>query len=624
MMMPPQPAKLGRRIGLFGVFSIAGGAMISSGLFVLPDIAFAYAGPAAFLSYFLAGLLVLPTLCSKAELATAMPRSGGNYFFVERSMGPCFGTIVGLADWMSVGLKAAFALIGLGALGALLVPAHPEVALKATAVGACLIFAGVNVIGTHESKTVQNVLVAGLLAILLVFLATGLPAVDVQRLTPFTPHGWTPVAVVAGMVFVSYGGLTKVVAMAEEVRDPTRNIPLGMLLAYAVVNVIYTLAVFVTVGVVDSEALSGSLVPISLAARSIGGTVGAVVIDLAAFMAFATTANAGIMAASRAPMAMSRDGLLPSFLARTSRRFQTPHVAVLITASAMVAVIDIENLVKTASTVMLVTFLLVNLAVIIMRQSGLQNYRPTFKTPFYPLPQVFAIAIYAVLILEMGRVALVLSSGFVILALLWFLLYVNVRIESKSALIYLIKRIMSGRIVRGRLDEELVRIVLERDEVSFDRFDQLVRKAPIPDPKEALDAQELFRRLAVELSPRTGVDQEVLVTQFMERERESSTVIEPGLAIPHVVVPGEGIFELAVVRCKAGIRFGELQEPVRRVFALVGSLDERNYHMRALMHIAQIVRNEDFTERWSEAKTVDQLRDEIILARRTRAAADDS
>ena len=97
----PAVAKLKKELGLLDVFSVAAGAMISSGLFVLPAIAYAKAGPAVILAYLLASILVIPSVLSKAELSTAMPKAGGTYFFVERSMGPIWGLFSGLAGWFS-------------------------------------------------------------------------------------------------------------------------------------------------------------------------------------------------------------------------------------------------------------------------------------------------------------------------------------------------------------------------------------------------------------------------------------------------------------------------------------------------------------------------------------------
>ena len=98
-------AELKKQLGALDVFSVASGAMISSGLFVLPAIAFMKAGPAMILSYFLASLLIIPSVLSQAELATAMPRAGGTYFYVERSLGTIWGLFGGVANWFSLALK---------------------------------------------------------------------------------------------------------------------------------------------------------------------------------------------------------------------------------------------------------------------------------------------------------------------------------------------------------------------------------------------------------------------------------------------------------------------------------------------------------------------------------------
>ena len=84
---------LKKELGLLELFCISSGAMISSGLFVLPGIAFAKAGPSVILAYLLASMMIIPTMLSKAELATAMPKTGGNFFFIDRSMGPSAMTI---------------------------------------------------------------------------------------------------------------------------------------------------------------------------------------------------------------------------------------------------------------------------------------------------------------------------------------------------------------------------------------------------------------------------------------------------------------------------------------------------------------------------------------------------
>ena len=244
---------LRKELGLLDVFSIASGAMISSGLFVLPGVAFAVAGPAVFLAYLLAGLFVLPSVLSKAELSTAMPKAGGPYFYIERSLGGALGMIAGMASWLSLTFKSAFALLGMGSFAVLLAPDITPTQVKLVALGLAVVFMSINIVGTRHAGRLQSVLVAGLLGAVTYYVVRGLPAIDVHRYVPFAPNGSAAVFATAGLVFVSYGGLTKVDSVAEEVKNPSRNIPLGMFLSFGVVTLMYVIAVFTTVGVLPAD-----------------------------------------------------------------------------------------------------------------------------------------------------------------------------------------------------------------------------------------------------------------------------------------------------------------------------------------------------------------------------------
>jgi len=612
---------LKKELGLVDVFSIAAGAMISSGLFVLPGIAFALAGPATVIAYVVAGLLMIPAMLAAAELATAMPKSGGSYFFVERSLGPLMGTIAGFALWFSIALKATFAMIGIGALATALLPGSGEWTIKLVAASACLIFMTTNIVSVKGTGRVQIFLVFALLIILILYVAKGFSAVQVSRYTPFVPAGIQSIFAVAGMVFISFGGLTKVVDVSEEIHNSKRNLPLGMFLAFIVVNLLYLVVVFVTIGLVPAEQLAGSLTPISLAGQIALGRWGSLVIGIGALLAFATTANAGILSSSRTPMAMSRDGLLPEVFSRTSKIFRTPHFSIVITCTAMVFVImvlSIEQLVKTASTIMILMFILMNASVVIMHHSGIQSYRPKLTAPLNPWLQIATIIAYVFLIFEMGYIPLAITGGFAIMAMLWYLIYIQRKIDRESAIVYLVKTIVSRHIQRTGLEEELKQIALQRDEIMPDRFDKLVENCTILDIDNSISAKELFKLTAKELVHCTGLDEEKLYELFIGREKESTTVVKPGLAIPHIVVAGTNVFEILLVRCKKGVVFSELGEPVKTAFILIGSSDERNYHLRALMTIAHIVSESDFERRWFQAKNVEQLRDIVLLSGRKR------
>ncbi|MFH1940851.1 MAG: amino acid permease [bacterium] len=613
--------KLRKQLSLLDVFAIAAGAMISSGLFVLPGLAYAQAGPAMIVSYLLAGLLILPSMFAKAELATAMPKAGGTYFYIERSMGASIGTFGGIANWVSMSLKSAFALVGIGAFAVFLSPHLTEMQVRLISVAACLVFTLLNLVSVRETGRLQVYLVLGLIGILVVYIGWGFVLTHPDRYTPFMPVGWGGIFSTAGMVFVSYVGLTKVASIAEEVKNPGRNIPLGMSIAVFVVTLLYVLAIGVTVGIVDAEALSGSLMPLSLGASRLCGRTGAVVLAVCAMIAFITTANAGILSASRSPMAMSRDRLIPHLFSRVNRRYGTPHVSLFFTSGFMVLMIlflDIEDLVKTASTLNILLFVMVNVALIVMRESKIQNYRPKFIAPLYPWLYFLSILFNGFLLVEMGRIPLLITSGFVVFGGLIYALYARTRVLRKSAMMHVVERITAKELHGPTLGKELKEIVIERDEISEDRFDQLVKRCAILDLPKPLPVEEVFSRISSILAVRLGVEERMLYEDFMERERQSCTVVRPGLAIPHVIVPGEKKFDIMLVRCRKGLSFSCVTEPVHALFVLTGSMDERNYHLRALMAIAHIAHEGDFEAKWLAARNKEELRDVVLLSSRRR------
>ena len=613
--------RLKKDLGAVVVFSIASGAMISSGLFVLPGLAFAKCGPAVILAYFLAGIIIIPSMLSMSELATAMPKAGGTYFFIERSLGPMAGTLAGLANWFSLSFKSAFALAGMGAFGILLFPHITEFQMDMIAVFFCLIFTMVNLVSVKHAGRAQVLLVVFLLVILGLFVALGIEKIDLDFYKNFNPYGMKAVFATMGLIFVSFGGLTKVASVAEETENPGRNIPLGMIAAYIVVSLFYVLVVAITVGVLSPDRLARSLTPISLAAETFMGTPGLLILSAGALIAFATTANAGILTASRSPMAMSADNLLPPLFKKVHPRRKTPTVSILATSAFMICVIlflDLENLVKTASTMMLLLFMTVNLSVIVMRESRIHSYRPLFRAPLCPLLQVAAIIVYGFLIFEMGFIPLFVTALFVLLGILWYFSYARLRVQRQSALMHVVERVTANEMCCPTLESELKDILVERDHIIEDRFDTLVKECPVIDFDDRVTSDLAFRAIARTLAPLLKMDEGALLGLFLKREDQSSTVIRPGLAIPHILIEGEKTFHLLLARSRPGIIFPGANEAVHSIFVLIGTMDERNYHLRALMAIAQISQGPDFDTRWLKAKSEEELRNIILLAGRRR------
>ncbi len=619
-------SELKKELGLSGVFAVASGAMISSGLFVLPAIAYMKAGPALILSYLLASILMVPSVLSQAELGSAMPRAGGMYFYVERSLGPILGLFTGLADWFSLALKSAFAVLGVAIfcdylLGEFLNVNMNAVSLKSIAIFCCAFFTFLNIISVKHTSRFQIILVFILLSILAIFIFAGTSSLEPTRFKNFFAKGPRAIIATAGLVFISFGGLNKVVNIAEEVKEPGRNLPIGVLVAWFVVTLFYIGVVIITVGVVDGNELEGNLMPLSLAASKFISVPGLVLLGIAALAAFITTANAGILASSRCPMAMSRDQLLPRAFSRVNKRFKTPHVSILITSSFMIIAVvflDVEMLAKTASTLLIILYIFANASVIVMRESRIQSYRPKFKAPLYPYLPAAAIIIYTILIIDMGAVPLLICLAFISLSAVWYFFYASDRASRASAVMHIVERVTDREIKTVTLENELRDILIERDDIIEDRFDKLIKRCEVIDIEGRQPAEDIFRQLSSILAEKMDVNEYVLFEKFLLRESQGSTIVQPGLAIPHIIVDGQNKFDIVVVRAVDGIDFPHADVPIKIMFVLAGSKDERNYHLRALMAIAQIAQEKDFEKQWLTARDTAGIRNLILLSKRQR------
>ena len=610
-----------KSLGLVDVFCISSGAMISSGIFILPGIAFAQIGPAVFLSYLLAGICALVGALATIELATAMPLAGGIYFYTGRSMGPLAGTVSGLLNWSAIALKSSFAIFGMSEV------LHQFFNFEPVLCGIILtlLFLLVNLIGTREAAIAQIIMVLLLFAAMGASVVLGFPELKPSRFSPLFIPGkdYSYLFAEEAFVFVSFGGLLDVASVSEEVRNPKRNLPLGMISAIVAVAFIYVLTLIVTVGVLEPGKLAGSLTPLADAARQYYGTPGFAVITFGAMMAFVTTANAGVMAAARFPYAMGRDALIRGFFSNTYGKRKMPLPALLITGAVMVAaqLLPLEQLVSVASTVIMLSFILTNASVIILRESNIQNYRPSFRVPFYPWTPILSMGLFGVLIMELGLGAVQISLGIIILGLILYFIFGR-KVNLEYALEHLIRRITRNRMPRHGLERELREIIRARDEIVSDDFDHGVENAPII----VYDKADNFDALAREIcrtSDHLASQSGILADLLIRREETSSTVLTPYVAIPHLMIDGKNIFELIIVKATHGVQFpGNAAPQVKAIFFLFGTADQRNLHLKSLAAIAQIIQSPTFEKRWEKADTPEKIRDLLLLAKRNRHSSD--
>jgi len=607
---------LKKELRLLEVFSIASGAMISSGLFVLPAIAYAKTGPAVLLSYLIASLLVIPPMIAKAELSTAMPKAGGTYFFIDRSMGPLMGTIGGFAAWFSLAFKSAFALVGIGVFAILLNPGFSQLQMKLIAVFFCIVFTIINIYGVKHSGKTQIIMVMGLLFLLLSYILLGIFFVDMDNFTNFAPFGYGSIFSTAGLIFVSFGGLTKICSIAEECKKPGRTIPLGMFLSWSIISIIYLLIIFVTIGVTNPLDLGNTLTPLTLGADSIPliAGIGGSVMAMAAILSFITTANAGLLAASRNPMAMGKDQLLPEPFARISKR-GTPTFSILFTSIFMIIVIlflDIESLVKTASLLKILLFLFILLSIIIMRESKIRNYRPKFRSPFYPYIQIIGIIGLLFLIIQMGLVPMLLVGCFILFGFLWYWFYARDKIWREYSLMHVIERLTGEKSTTYMTDKELREILIDRDEIDKKRFKQLIRSCTVLDLYKYLPPDELFKVISKKLTKKVQIREKTLFRLLKSRSTDSNVVIHPGMAIFSTRVKGHNKFEIVLVRTKKGLVISEDIDPIHCIFIILATKDFESFYYHCLMWLVQISEDKKFKKSWIEAKSEQNLRDILL------------
>ncbi|MDP7034272.1 MAG: APC family permease, partial [Planctomycetota bacterium] len=391
--------QLSRDLGLFGLFSLSLGAMIGGGVFVLPGLAAAKMGPSVWMAYLGAGLLILPSVLAKAELATAMPGSGGSYLFVERSLGPLLGTAAGFGVWLVLVLKGSFALVGTS----FYVRHLAEVSVEPLALGILFGLILLNCLGVKRTAGLQLGIVGICLVTLMILTTGGLFTSGFGPAPQLSDEGFSGLVAAIGFVYISYAGVTSIASVSEEVARPERDLPLCMVLSLVFMMFLYTLVTLALMATVPWESLKEDVSPMASFGRELFGQTGLVIVCLVAILALASMANAGVLAASRYPLAMARDGLLPSALQKMSVRFGTPIVSILFTGLIMSSVIlwvDVGGIVKLASAFKILVFAIECLCVVFLRETKPGWYRPTFHAPFYPfLPSVGIVSGIALIVI---------------------------------------------------------------------------------------------------------------------------------------------------------------------------------------------------------------------------------
>ena len=630
MFQTKKTKHLKKELNLFDVFAISTGTTLSGGFFLLPGLAAVDAGPALVLSYFLAAIPLIPAMFSIAELATAMPRAGGVYFFLDRTLGPLMGTIGGLGTWLALILKVAFALIGMGAYLSLF---FSEISIVPIAVSVAVLLGILNLFSVKGTGKFQIILVVILLTVLFAFIGEGVTKINISNFKGFFNPGFAKIFSTTGLVYISYIGITKVASLSEEIKNPERNLPLGIFLSIGVTFLIYTLGTFVMVGIVPMNIFKGDLTPVASAAKGMFGGTGVVVLTIAALVAFISVSNAGTMSASRYPFAMSRDYLMPHFFQRLSKK-GIPFVSIITTVCTIILILvflDPMKIAKLASAFQLLMFALVCLGVIVMRESKLASYDPGYHSPLYPWMQIVGLIAPLFLIIAMGILPIGFSSGLILAGAVWFVIYARKKVKRSGAIYHVFERL--GRSRYHGLDTELRGILKEKGLRAEDPYDEIVTRSLVIDMEEAAEFEDIAEKASVWLSSLVPFSPDEIKAQFMEGTRIGMTPVTHGIALPHLRIQGLEQPEMVLVRSKGGVHItvnGPLtnhldeEHTVHALFFLVSPEENPTQHLRILAQIAGRVDDESFADEWKIARNEQELKESLLHDDRSLSLVVDS
>ena len=502
--------KLERSLTLPAVIAIGIGGMLGTGIFVLPGLAATKIGASLWLAYLIAAICILPAAYSKSELATAMPSSGGTYVFIERAFGPLFGTISGLGLWIALVLKCAFALVGIGAYVLVVLDMDSEAITKSVGLGFLFLVFLLNIVGAKKAGNFQSYAVLVALLVLAALFVLGLQTMD--QTTPFFAKlkgeavelaGYKDLIFAVAFVYLSYSGVTKVAAIAEEIKNPDKNLPQGMILSLFIITIIYVLISFVLTANVSLSELAGNYNPIHTLALDLnisslefnGIHVVGAAIAFIAVLTLLSTVNAGVLASSRFPFAMSRDGLLPEIWSKVHKKFLTPINTIAITCVAIALVVlflDVFEIAKLASAFKVMMFVSVNLAVIVLRETAAQWYQPKYKSPLYPWVQIFGIVTGIFFLVFLGMVPmLAIFAIFLIGAVIYFVYG---------------KDVMRSGVLKNYAQRPASSLFAKKQETKKQKAINIKKASSKLDPKIASSAGAIVPLLGNETSPEMLVE----------------------------------------------------------------------------------------------------------------------
>ncbi|NHM31558.1 amino acid permease [Neobacillus terrae] len=409
---------LKKDLGAFDLSMLGIGAIIGTGIFVLTGVAAAeHAGPALILSFVLSGLACVFAALCYAEFASTVPVSGSAYTYSYATFGELIAWILGWDLILEYGLASSAVASGWSGYFQGLIAGfgiHIPTAISSAydpAKGTYIDIPAIIIIfvitflltqGVKKSARFNSIMVIIKLAVVLLFIGVGVWYVKPGNWTPFMPFGFSGVTAGAATVFFAYIGFDAVSTAAEEVKNPQRNMPIGIIASLLVCTILYIIVSAILTGIVPYTELNVKN-PVAFALNYIHQDWVAGFISIGAIIGITTVLLVMMYGQTRLFYAISRDGLLPKALSKVDKKRQTPIVNTWITClvvSIFAGIIPLSKLAELTNIGTLFAFMAVSIGILYLRKSK-TPIKSGFKVPFVPVIPILAFIFCGYLALQL-------------------------------------------------------------------------------------------------------------------------------------------------------------------------------------------------------------------------------
>lgn len=421
---------LKRQLNLGQVIMLGTAGTLGSGIFVLTGHAAAVAGPATVIAVIIAGILSFSIALNYSELATTYPETGGAMTYVREAWGKgLLAFLVGSMDSISSTFYCALSAVGFAYSLSIFFPGIPIVPV---AIAAIAVFTILNIIGVTNVGNIQLVMGGILVLAFAIYIISGFVSPNGFNPATLLPNGQIFIGDTLGsnifsimrtiaLIYALYVGFEVIADDAEEVKNPSKNIPIAIMVSLVIITLVYSLTSVVALGTIPWQELAGSETALSDTIIKFLPGVGVVIIGIAGMVGALTSVNSSMLSATRETFTLSRDGAWPAFLQRLNRA-RVPFLAILFIGviSALITSIGLVNFLSfITSAGYLFVLLCSNISMLRLRKKYPSIHRP-YKVPLFPLTPIVASLTCIIVILFSELNALLFMGGILVLLTIYY------------------------------------------------------------------------------------------------------------------------------------------------------------------------------------------------------------